>query len=122
MGLITLNNTGVKKFYALISQNGVDAPTFNIIFNEIGDITLSYIGVGSYSLTKSGLFTVGKCFFTLGLNSTNNPNIIEYKFYRLTNNVARVATSVLSNVAGVLTSTPQDALLNNNPLQIFQFN
>lgn len=51
---------GYLEYVALISQTGTSAPTAIIHKNDLGTITWSYVGVGIYRATSSGLFTTDK--------------------------------------------------------------
>ncbi len=49
-----------KKYIALITQSGTNAPTVDILENTIGNIVWTRSGVGVYSGTLVGAFTTDK--------------------------------------------------------------
>jgi hypothetical protein len=54
---------GVKRYKALISQRGTNAPTAVILENTLGEVpTFSYVSSSVYKLTTTGLFTTNKTF------------------------------------------------------------
>lgn len=59
----------VKKYVALVSQSGTDAPTVVVLENTIGTITWGYISDGDYSINSSGLFTLNKTIIFMGAAS-----------------------------------------------------
>lgn len=66
-----LNDYGVtgatyKKYKAVLTQSGTNAPEAIVLDNSLGTLTWSYVGVGSYKVTCSGLFTLGKVFVLHG--------------------------------------------------------
>jgi hypothetical protein len=44
----------------VLNQTSTNAPVVTELFNNIGTITSSYVGVGTYYLSTSGLYTLGK--------------------------------------------------------------
>ena len=54
--------SGVKKYVALLSQLGTDAPTATVMENSIGNIVWSRFEAGFYRATLSGAFTTAKTF------------------------------------------------------------
>lgn len=62
---------GIKVYRALITQSGTGAPTATVLENTLGGtITFSRVGAGFYTVTSSGLFTVGKTFMSITENSS----------------------------------------------------
>ena len=53
---------GYKVYTALLTQAGTSAPTAIILNNTIGTLVFGYSGVGLYTITTSGLFTLDKCY------------------------------------------------------------
>jgi hypothetical protein len=49
-----------KRYVALLTQSGTNAPVATVLENTIGTISSAYITVGVYELTSSALFTSGK--------------------------------------------------------------
>ncbi len=54
--------SGVKKYVALLSQSGTDAPTATIMENSIGALVWSRLEAGFYRATLSGAFTTDNTF------------------------------------------------------------
>lgn len=52
-------------YKALISQSGTSSPSVTQLFNDLGSLTFSRSGVGSYLISSSGLFTSGKTLVKL---------------------------------------------------------
>jgi len=60
-GIKTLNNVSYKKYVALLSQTGSNAPTANVLETTMSSgITTSYDSTGVYKLISNGEFTIGK--------------------------------------------------------------
>lgn len=51
-----------KKYVAILSQTGTNAPVATVLEDTIGIVggDYSYVGVGEYSITKTGAFPLGK--------------------------------------------------------------
>lgn len=67
-------NAPYKKYVALISQTGTDAPTVDQVFENTLGITpvFSYSGVGSYVITGTGVFDVTKNWYVIQNNTYDN--------------------------------------------------
>jgi len=61
----TVSNVA-KKYVAVISQTGSDAPTAIVLQNSIGDVIWSRLSAGIYELTLNGAFTTDKVAYTTG--------------------------------------------------------
>lgn len=60
-GIKTLNSVSYKKYIALLSQSGTNAPTVVELENTMSSgITTSYYATGNYNVISNGEFTVGK--------------------------------------------------------------
>lgn len=60
------NGLGYKKYVALLSQSGTDAPTAIILENTLGVTpTFVYNTVGQYSIIATGKFTIDKTAVTI---------------------------------------------------------
>lgn len=57
-----------KVYVANLTQSGTSAPVETIFENNIGTLSWSYDGVGGYSVTSSGLFTLNKTTIEIGQN------------------------------------------------------
>lgn len=55
-----------SKFVALVSQTGTNDPTFIILENDLGEITMSRTSSGMYTIDSNALFTTNKTFVLLG--------------------------------------------------------
>ncbi|HJY62672.1 MAG TPA: hypothetical protein VJ455_00845, partial [Ignavibacteria bacterium] len=64
-----------KKYVALISQGGTDAPTAIILENTIGAIVWSYLGVGQYFATLAGAFTTDKTWMVINHDNRINQGV-----------------------------------------------
>lgn len=62
----TPGGNGVKKYVALMSQTGTDAPTAIILENTIGNIIWTYDSVGIYIGTLAGAFPINKVWISQG--------------------------------------------------------
>lgn len=64
-----------KSYIALISQTGTNAPTANVLENELGgSITFSYLSPGIYQADSNSLFTAGKT--TTSISGCNKSDAI----------------------------------------------
>ncbi len=81
--LNTTNINGVKKYVALLTQSGTNAPVSMVLENSLGGTAVaSYQGVGSYRLTLAGAFPAGKTVipvvYTVGVDGPANLNFIQF--------------------------------------------
>jgi hypothetical protein len=74
-----------KVYRALLTQSGTNAPTANVLENTLGTVTFGYTGIGTYTVTATGLLTLNKTTIVLG----NNVN-------SLFSNVPILSTSALT--------------------------
>jgi hypothetical protein len=51
---------GYKKYVALLTQSGTDAPVATVLENTIGDIVWTRVSIGVYAGTLAGSFTQNK--------------------------------------------------------------
>lgn len=62
-----------KSYVALLTQTGTNAPTAVVLENTLGiSPVYAYGGVGSYTLTSTGTFVLGKTYAFIQNNSTLN--------------------------------------------------
>ena len=82
------NSTGLllnyKSYVALITQSGTAAPTAIVLENTLGEVTFSYVAVGSYKVITSDLYTLDKTFALItnskrGTNSIHRENISDLR-------------------------------------------
>jgi len=65
---------GIKRYKALLTQSGTDAPTAVILENTLGEVpTFSYSASGEYKMTSNGKFT-GKTFLIIGSATDGDPS------------------------------------------------
>lgn len=57
-----------KVYRALLTQSGTSAPTAIVLENTLGTVTFGYTGIGTYSVTATGLLTLNKTAVVLGNN------------------------------------------------------
>lgn len=64
-----------KVYTALLTQTGTSAPVATVLENTIGDtISFAYVGVGSYKVTSTSLFTANKTTVFIG-NMLNDGSV-----------------------------------------------
>ena len=101
-----INGSNVVKDYAiLISQSEVASPTVTELYNSLGTVTVSRVGVGTYQFTSSGLFTIDKTVFpndvqqdkqgNLYILEQINVNTVQLKTYAYTD-ITVLADNVLN--------------------------
>lgn len=105
-----LNEYGVsgvsyKKYVAILSQSGTDAPSALVMENTLGvTITWAYAGVGNYyANASSAVFTSGKTWFMSSnqadlstLNAINNTSQVQLTTY---SDIATVSNNMMFNLA-----------------------
>lgn len=105
-----------KVYTALLTQVGTSAPTAIVLENTLGGtITWAYVGVGIYSATLTGAFTIAK---TIGFSNIGIPFAInsqeEIRFQY--SSTSTVIITTLHN--SVLTNT----VMNNATIEIRVYN
>lgn len=99
-----------KVYRALLTQTGTSAPTAVVLENTLGVTpTFSYVGVGNYTLTATGVVTAGKMFARIqaaltggywsSVNTLSSPNTVQIQTF--------------NNVGG-----GTNAQLNSTPIEI----
>lgn len=58
----------IKKYVAILSQNGIAAPTAAVLQNKLGVVTYGYMAPGRYLVTATGLLTNGQTRIKLSNN------------------------------------------------------
>ena len=108
---------GKKKpivFTALLTQADVDAPTMVVLENTIGsEPSLSYDGVGQYSLTfgSNNVMPAGKTTVSIG------NNIVTGALASVLSNTSRINIFTFSAVD----ATPGDTALLNTPIKVIVY-
>jgi hypothetical protein len=112
-GIKTLNNVSYKKYIALLSQTGINAPTITELETTMSSgITTSYDSVGVYKLISNGEFTIGK---TIVLTTpTRSDAYIAI--------VQNTSSELYINTKDITSDTPfipnANDLLDNTPIEI----
>lgn len=73
--------TGVKRYVALLTQTGTDAPVATVLENSLGGtVVWSYDTIGSYTATLAGAFGQSKTTINIGntFSLSNSDNVICY--------------------------------------------
>jgi len=70
-GIKTLNSVSYKKYIALLSQTGTNAPTVVELENTIGELQINYLGIGTYELRLSNTFLSNKTYIIGGSADIN---------------------------------------------------
>jgi hypothetical protein len=106
-----------KVAYLSIDQTSTNAPVVTVVgINEIGTITPTRTSAGSYRLTSTGNFTVGKTF-VLYSQSLDTQSLV--KAVPLNVNEIQLASYAAQNAAPVFVSA--DDLIDNMQVQIIVF-
>lgn len=100
---------------SLIYDTG--APVVTVLENTIGNVWFSYDTIGQYSLNSNGLFTIGKCYSSLTLN-TDLPAPNGYLFSILIGNADVFMIQTYNPIADM----GSDGLLINTPIEIRVYN
>jgi hypothetical protein len=117
-----LNGTGTsgdgsyKTYVALLTQSGTSAPTATVLQNTLGVTpTLSYVGVGTYRITATGIGSETRSFYGLSGNFTGAlTGALDIVIYRVSDNVLEIYTADGgSGQNGVLLNTSLEIRLYN---------
>ena len=103
-----------KVYTALLTQNGVNAPTAVVLENTLGSITFAYNGVGAYSVLSTGLFTASKTAFFITPNNSGTGGGTAMLFG--TTSEAYLWSYLTNSGAGI------DGVLNTATLEIRVYN
>jgi hypothetical protein len=108
----SLSNDSVtyKKYVALLTQSGTDAPTAIVLENTIGDIVWTYYSTGEYLGTLANAFTEDKTFLFAYILPTSVIKIER-------NNEDQINVGTTDNL---LAKT--NGLLNNTSIEIRVYN
>lgn len=96
--------TSYSVYTALLTQSGTDAPIATVLENTIGDIVWTRTGLGTYSGTLLGAFTLNKTFSMLSRTSGNIDPQSAIETYGSTNII--------------IVTTWSDEILNNTSIEI----
>lgn len=109
-----------KVYSALMNQTSTNAPVPTISDNNLGTIVWTYNSDGAYIGTLTGAFLAGKTHLKISNNNNNGAggtgNMIDYTFYRLSDNQIGITTTDIDVVGGSI--TPINARLTNTPVEI----
>ncbi len=104
----TLSWFGAKKYVALLTQTGTNAPTATVLDNTLGGtLVWSYDGVGTYIGTLTGAFTLDKT--AVLISGVYKGSVVGS---RKTNNTIQITTTATS------TNTEANALLDSTTIEI----
>lgn len=98
-----------KKYVALLSQSGTDAPVATVLENTIGDIVWSYDNVGSYIATLLDAFPPEKTYIFVSHSATG---LLAYGAFGNT----------ISLITADYTDNQQNNFLNNVTIEIRVYN
>lgn len=74
------NGLGTKRYVALLSQSGTDAPNATILVNTLGVVPVwSYDDVGQYIITAEGKFTLLKTAVKVSQTDTDGGKRMVYQ-------------------------------------------
>jgi hypothetical protein len=96
-----------KKYVALLTQTGTNAPVATILQNSIGNVVLGYNAAGNYTASSNGLFTLNKTTIVIGSNV--NINVFDYAIMQ-TNTLTDSSFFIVT--LDTNTSASDDLLLN----------
>lgn len=114
-GARTLTVGGVKRYKALLTQSGTDAPVATVLENTLGNAVWTREGNGAYQISLSGTFVASKTVMNYRQITVNDElNAPKYYFF------ARVNDDSLSLVVGEA-ATPTDDVLNQYPIEILVY-
>ena len=101
------NGLGTKRYVALLSQSGTDAPTAKVQLNTLGGtVTFSYDSTGAFFATLSSAFTADKTVIKTGALSGGDV------FYGQWDDSSNIALYTESG------GSPSDSLLSDNYIEI----
>ncbi|MDT5061505.1 MAG: hypothetical protein QOH63_1964 [Acidobacteriota bacterium] len=103
---------GVKRYVALLSQSGTDAPTAAVLENSVGAIVWTRTDGGIYTATLSGAFPANKTTPCSGV--VNLGNNFAYFGSRTDNNTWTLMT-------GAMGDFPQDDVLTGQLITIIVY-
>ena len=104
---------GVKRYKALLTQSGENAPTTQVLENTLGTLTFVYQSDGDYLCTSSGLFTQNKTVVLMGRNP-DPENVIPYGLSDV--NTIIIKSSTINIGAGEI--SPVNGIISNTLLLI----
>ncbi|MEK6614621.1 MAG: hypothetical protein AABZ32_00690 [Bacteroidota bacterium] len=101
-----------KKYVALLTQIGTNAPTAIVLENTIGNIVWARAGTGQYTATLTGAFTINKTYAVIYNNDFSAVNVNNLKVNLV------VAGADGLNLYTVFSGALADGRLSNNPIEI----
>lgn len=106
--------TGVKRYVALLTQTGTNAPVATVLENSLGGtVVWTYDGVGGYSGTLSGAFPENKTWISIPRSCLGaDSNISSVVGIRFSDNVISLTSGNPSN------QEPSNDVMNNWPIEI----
>jgi hypothetical protein len=75
---------GVKRYKALLTQSGTDAPVATVLENSLGVVpSYGYVDVGTFTITATGVLTLNKTTILFGSNISTD--FLDTAFIQSTN-------------------------------------
>lgn len=111
-----LTTIQVPIYAALLTQVGTSAPTAAILQNNLGTITWTRTGVGTYAGTGINMFPIAKTY--LSITENNQGDNIDISITNTEDGEPSSEIIVQTKEAGV----PTDNILNSTPMEIKVYN
>jgi len=106
-----------KVYTALLTQEGINAPTAEMLENSLGEVTYEFDNTGVFKVISDGLFVQNKTY--ISLTNGNNTNFEGfYSIHYIDENLLYIMTSIL--FLGTLTAT--NGMLINTSIEIRVYN
>jgi len=103
----------IKKYVALLSQSGIDAPVATVLENTIGNIVWSRVSTGLYQAILSNAFTVDKIYLIPNQYTAGLYDELSGYFYRIIFSRSNESTlNLQQKTADGITSTLIDGITN----------
>jgi hypothetical protein len=95
-----------KKYVALLTQTGTNAPTAIVLENTLGTVTFGYNTTGIYSVTATGLLTSNKTTIVTGGAVCSVDSLTTNGFLLLSYSVPTIANGILNKSTIEITVYP----------------
>lgn len=111
--VITLNPS-YKVYTALLTQEGIDAPTAIVLQNTLGNIQFTRVDIGTYNLVLNEAFTLGKTFVII----TPTLNVVDLSLINVESGTDNINIQTFNmGIPGL-----SDDLLNKTSIEIRVYN
>jgi hypothetical protein len=94
-----------KVYTALLTQSGIDAPVATVLENTIGNITWTYLSIGSYAGNLISAFPLNKTYFSVNNRFSDDNGASAYDAFLFRANDDFFALTLWNN------GTPSDNLI-----------